>query len=160
VARIEITTRIAAPRERCFDLARSVELHLRSTGSSGEEVVGGVASGLLGPDHTVTWRARHFGVRQVLTSRITAFDRPRHFRDCMVRGAFRRFAHDHYFEEDPAGGTVMRDVFDYAAPLGLLGRLAERLVLTRYLRRFLIERNRYLKAVAESDQWKQYVASA
>jgi ligand-binding SRPBCC domain-containing protein len=156
VARIELCTRIAAPPERCFDLARSVDLHVRSTAATGERAVGGKTAGLLELGDEVTWRARHFGVRQSLSGRITAYDRPRHFQDTMLRGAFRRLLHDHFF--DPAdGGTVMRDVFEYAAPLGPLGRLAERLFLTAYMRRFLEARNRELKAVAESDDWAQFV---
>ena len=106
----------------------------------------------------VTWRARHFGVEQDLTSRITAYDRPHYFRDTMVRSAFARFEHDHFF--DPAdGGTLMRDVFDFAAPLGVLGRLAERLFLARYMRRFLSARLRGLKLLAESEQWEEFVPS-
>jgi len=42
-------------------------------------------------------------------------------------------------------------VFDYAAPFGFLGRLAERFFLTRYMRRFLAAHNRELKRIAESD---------
>ena len=151
--------RVAAPPERCFDLARSVDLHAHSAAATGERPVGGVTRGLLGAGQEVTWRARHFGVRQSLTSRMTAFDRPRHFRDSMVRGAFRRFDHDHYFEPSGDGGTVMREVFDYEAPLGPLGRLAERLFLTRYMRHFLEERNRHEKAAAESADWRRYLGA-
>ena len=157
--RIELTVEIAAPPERCFDLARSVGAHVRSTAASGERAVAGVTTGLLGPGDSVTWEARHLGVRQRLTSRITAFDRPRHFRDSMVRGAFRRFDHDHYFEPSGDGGTVMREVFDYEAPLGPLGRLAERLFLTRYMRHFLEERNRHVKAAAESGDWRRFLGA-
>ena len=74
----------------------------------------------------------------------------------MIRGAFKRFDHDHFFTADDHG-TRMRDVFDYAAPLGPLGWLAERLFLTRYMRRFLVARNRELKAVAESSDWMQFI---
>lgn len=151
---IQLHTRIRAPLQRCFDLARSVDLHLQSTRGTGEQAVAGVTHGLLGPGDQVTWRARHFGVWQELTSCITAFDPPRHFRDSMVRGAFARFDHDHYFIADVtdiADGeyTDMRDVFDFTSPLGPLGRIADALVLTRYMRRFLAERNRILKQVAE-----------
>jgi ligand-binding SRPBCC domain-containing protein len=159
MARIELLMQIDAPPERCFDLSRSVELHTRSTGATGEQAIAGVTSGLLGPGQLVTWRAPHLGVWQTLTSQITAYDRPRHFRDSMVHGAFARFDHDHYFEPNGAGGTLMRDVFEYSAPLGPLGWLAERLILTRYMRRFLAERNRQIQAVAESDQWTQFVAA-
>ena len=95
---LELTTLVAAPVERVFDLSRSIDLHTASTAATGERAVAGVTSGLIGPGEEVTWRARHFGVWQSLTSRIVIFDRPRHFRDSMVRGAFRRFDHDHRFE--------------------------------------------------------------
>jgi ligand-binding SRPBCC domain-containing protein len=159
MARIELSLVVAAPPSRCFDLARSVEAHLRSTTATGERAVGGRTAGLLGLGDEVTWRARHLGVWQELTSRITGFDRPRYFRDSMVRGAFARFDHDHYFE--PANGeTLLREVFDYRAPLGPLGRLAERLFLSAYMRRFLLARMQELKALAESDAWVECLPPA
>jgi ligand-binding SRPBCC domain-containing protein len=157
VPRIELITHIAAPPERCFDLSRSIDLHQHSLGSSGERAVAGVTAALIGMGESVTWEATHFGIRQRLTSRITAFDRPRHFRDAMVAGAFRRFDHDHWFEPDGADGTVVRDVFEYQAPLGVLGRIAEAAFLTRYMRRLLAERNAVVKRVAESDEWRRYL---
>lgn len=150
---------VAAPPERCFDLSRSVDLHQHSLGSSGERAVAGVTTGLIGLGESVTWEATHFGVRQRLTSRITQFDRPRHFRDSMVTGAFRRFDHDHWFDSDAGGGTVVRDVFDFTAPLGPLGRMAEALFLTRYMRRLLEERNAVVKRVAESGEWQRYLTN-
>lgn len=157
MARIELTQDIAAPVSRCFDLARSVRAHLYSTAQTGERVVGGVTDGLLELHDEVTWEGRHFGVRQRLTSRITEYDRPRHFRDVMTQGAFRRFAHDHYFEPTP--GTRVRDVVVYQAPLGWAGRLAEALFLTRYLRGLLVARNVALRDLAESSRWREFVAA-
>jgi ligand-binding SRPBCC domain-containing protein len=156
---IRVETEIKATPALCFDLKRSVELHVTSTGDSGERAVAGVTSGLIGEGQEVTWSAKHFGIRQRLTSRITAFDPPRHFRDSLVRGAFARFDHDHYFEPH-GGGTRMIDVFDYSAPLGPLGRLAERLFLNRYMRRLLIERGLGIKAVAESGDHARYLSAA
>ncbi len=154
---LRLTTTITAPAARCFDLARSVELHLQSTADTHEQIVAGVTRGLMGPGDRVTWRARHFGVWQRLTSEITAFDRPHHFRDSMVRGAFARFDHDHFFRERH-GVTTMQDVFDFDSPLGPLGRLVDALVLAGYMRRFLARRNRELKRVAESDEWRRLLA--
>lgn len=156
MATIAFKLRTMARPDRVFDLSRSVELHLESTGPSREEAVGGVCSGLLGLHDEVEWEATHFGVRQRLRSRITAFDRPRHFQDSMVSGAFRRFDHDHYFET-VEGGTLIRETFDFEAPWGPLGRIAEALVLERYLRRMLIERTKMIIAVAESNRWSDYV---
>jgi ligand-binding SRPBCC domain-containing protein len=151
VSRIELETRIRAPRERVFDLARDVDAHVASaTGTDEHPVAGkGKTSGLLELGDEVTWRARHLGITQELTSRITAFDRPHHFRDSMVRGAFARFDHDHFFEDDGSGATIARDVFDFDAPLGPLGRIADALFLRRYMTRFLEERMRVLKEMAE-----------
>lgn len=159
---IELTTLIDAPIERVFDLARSLDLHMASTARTGERAVDGVTSGLLGAGQEVTWRARHFGVWQTLTSRMTAFEPPDHFRDSMVRGAFARFDHDHFFERTGPGGaqTRMRDVFDFTSPLGPLGSLADRLFLTRYMRGFLEERNRLLRETAEGPRWKDYLSTA
>jgi ligand-binding SRPBCC domain-containing protein len=146
---IVLRMRVAAPSARCFDLARDVELHQRSTAASREQAVAGVTSGLLGLGDEVTWEATHFGIRQRLTSRITEFDRPIRFVDEMVRGAFVRFRHEHQFLATE-GVTEMVDIFDYTSPLGPLGRLADWLFLRRYMTALLGARNMYLKRVAES----------
>lgn len=159
MAVIHIDVEIGAPLNVCFDLARSVDAHVASAGSSGERAVAGVTTGLLGLGDQVTWRGRHFGIVQELTSRITAFDRPRHFRDEMVRGPFRSLVHDHYFDAVPAG-TLMRDVFEFLAPFGAVGRWSERTVLTEYLRRFLAERARVLKWLAESGEGQRFIGTA
>ena len=153
---IETLVEIRAPIERVFDLSRSIDLHLTSTGQTGERAVAGVTSGLISLGERVTWRAKHFGVWQDLTSQITVYDRPAHFRDSMVKGAFRRLDHDHYFT---ANGemTVVRDVFNFEAPYGLLGRAANAVFLTRYMRRFLKLRNGVIKEVAEGEEWRRYL---
>ncbi len=156
---IELTTFSAAPLERVFDLSRSIDLHTASTAQTGERAIGGVTSGLIGAGEEVTWRARHFGVWQTLSVRITAFDRPAFFVDTMLRGAFRRMEHRHEFAQGPEG-TIMRDLFSYEAPLGLLGRLAEVLFLQRYLQSFLVRRNALIKTVAESEEWRRYLSDA
>lgn len=149
----EVTT-IAAPVERVFDLARSIEVHVLGNTHFGEQATAGTSSGLIAMGQSVTWTARHFWVRQQLTSAITAFDRPRYFQDTMLRGAFASMQHDHWFAEVD-GVTEMRDDFRFAAPLGPLGWIAERAVLRRYMRNLLVERNRVIKEVAESEEWRK-----
>jgi len=150
---LETVTVIAAPIELCFDLARSVEVHLAGNVHWGEQAVaeGGVTTGLVGLGERVTWRARHFGVRQRLTSEITALERPTYFRDVMIRGAFHSMEHDHHFRALSSGQTEMRDVFRFAAPWGLLGRVAEAWVLRSYMGNLLAERNAALKQTAEAS---------
>ncbi len=112
--------------------------------------------GLLSLGDQVTWRGRHFLVTQELTSRITQFDRPLHFQDVMVRGAFSSLVHDHSFIATDAG-TRMVDLVVYRAPLGPLGRIAEIVFLSAYLRRFLVERGQCLKGIAEGEAWRQFL---
>ena len=156
---IEVVTLIAAPIERVFDLARSIDLHTDSASKTNERAVAGVTTGLINLGEKVTWRGRHFGVWQTLTVQITAFERPTFFADQMVRGAFHRLEHRHHFAPTKEG-TRMTDELDFESPLGALGRLTDRLFLSNYLRAFLIERNHILKQVAESDGWQQYLASS
>jgi ligand-binding SRPBCC domain-containing protein len=148
--RIETVTVIAAPVESVFDLSRSIDVHQLSQAASGERAVSGRTSGLIEEGEEVTWEAVHLGFRQRLTSRIVAMDRPRHFRDSMRAGAFRRLDHDHFFEAIPGGGTRMTDLLDYTSPLGPLGRLADALFLERYMRRLLEGRNAVIRRIAES----------
>ena len=156
MAVITLVTEIKAPIERVFDLSRSIDLHTSSVSHTGERAVAGVTSGLISLGEEVTWRARHFAVWQNLTSRITIFDRPLHFRDTLVRGAFRRFDHDHFFSQRE-GVTLMRDVMDFESPLGIFGRMADWLLLSSYLRRLLATRNSFIKATAETDEWRRYI---
>ncbi len=153
---IHVSTVICAPRERVFDLARSIDAHQDSTGGTEERAVAGLTTGLIGMGDEVTWEARHLGVRQRLTVRVTAFDRPKHFQDIMVSGAFKRMVHDHEFADDPVG-TLMRDRFEFQSPLGILGRIVDALFLTSYMRRFLVRRNEILKRLAESEEWRRYL---
>ena len=158
---VEAAIEIAAPVERCFDLARSVDVHLVENRHCGEPALAlaGVKGGLVGLSERVTWRARHFGFRHTLTSEITAMDRPRYFQETMVDGAFRCMHHDHFFR-GTARGTEMRNVLCFAAPLGLLGRIAEVAVLRCYMEALLLERNRVVKQLAESDDWRRYLVNA
>jgi ligand-binding SRPBCC domain-containing protein len=130
-----------------------VEVHLAGNLHYGEaaQATGGVTSGLIGLHDQVTWRAKHFWVWHELTSEITTMDRPAFFRDLMVRGIFKSMTHDHFFRELSSGQTEMTDVFSFAAPLGILGIIAEVLVLRRYMRKLLRERNSVLLGIAESN---------
>ena len=146
---IRLTTRVAAPIDRVFDTARNIDLHVQSMANTSERAIAGRTSGLAEVGDSITWEATHFFVRQRLTVEISEFDRPNHFRDSMLTGAFKRFDHDHNFEFND-NATTMTDLFDFDSPLGLIGKLADRLFLTKYMTRLLEQRNQIIKAHAES----------
>lgn len=151
---IRLTTIVYAPIQTCFDLARSIDAHMCSTAHTKKKAIAGRTSGLCEPGDTITWQAVHFGILQKLSVQITAMDKPFYFKDEMIKGIFAVMQHQHYFEEVGCN-TKMRDEFFFKAPLGILGRLAEKLFLEKYMQQLLFRRNAILKSLAE----KQHIQS-
>ncbi|WP_078382136.1 SRPBCC family protein [Sutcliffiella halmapala] len=150
---IEHQTYIKAPIELCFDLARNVEIHTKTTAKTKERAIAGVMEGLLEKGDVVTWEAVHFGIKQKLTAQITEMTKPYQFIDIMVEGVFHSFTHTHNFQE-VEGGTIMLDRFEYQSPLGLFGKIADSLFLEAYMENFIITRANELKKIAETEQNK------
>jgi len=150
---IHLTTFVAAPAERVFDLSRSVDLHRKSMAHTNEEAIAGTVSGLLGLDETVTWKAKHLFKTRIMRSRMTSMNRPLSFTDEMVEGDFKSLRHEHYFKSI-GNGTLLIDLFHFESPYGGLGRLVNRLFLTDYLKKLLESRNDVIREYAESEKWK------
>lgn len=140
---------IQAPLEVCFDLARSVDIHIVTSSKTKEKVVDGVMHGLLEKGDSVTWEAIHFGIRQRLTAKVTHMEKPYIFIDIMVQGAFKSFKHTHQFIEKN-GGTLMLDTFEYTSPLGPIGVIADKLFLEKYMTNFITARANELRKIAEN----------
>lgn len=149
MGQVVVETLIAAPVERCFDLARDVEAHLESASFSGERLLPiGRTTGLLTLGDLVAFEGRHFGLKQTFVARIVEMEPPHRFVDEMVRGAFRWLRHEHDFHIHETG-TLMRDVLHWRAPLGIVGRLADTLFLERHMRAFVVQKQTNLKRLAE-----------
>ncbi|MEI4770694.1 SRPBCC family protein [Psychrobacillus sp. FJAT-51614] len=147
---IKYKTYIKAPITICFDLARNVEIHTKTTAKTNEKAVAGVKSGLLNLGDSITWEATHFGIKQRLTAKIIEMNMPFRFVDVMVKGAFHSFTHTHEFVECDTG-TMMTDIFEYKAPLGVVGLFADKLFLEKYMRSFISARADELKKIAETN---------
>lgn len=141
-------TTINADVQTVFDCARSVDIHQLSTAKTHERAIAGRTSGLCELGDEVTWRAKHFGIYQNLSCKITQFDAPFHFQDRMLKGAFTFIKHDHFFEEKN-GLVVMKDVFCYGVPYGILGKAFNHLILKKYMTDLLETRNQVIKEYAE-----------
>ena len=147
---INLVTEIHAPIERCFDLCRDLGVHTRTVPQTKERLVGDKQTGLAELGDVLVFEAVHLGIRQRLSSQITEVERPVLFADVALSGAFQSLRHEHRFAA-VARGTLMRDRLEWRAPLGALGHLADALFLTRYMLRFLVTRNKNLKAIIEAD---------
>ncbi len=153
---IDIRTEIESRVGIVFDLSRSIDLHQQSLSDTNEKAIAGRITGLIELNETVTWEAKHFGFRFNLTSKITELQKPNMFVDEMVKGPFKSFKHTHLFEEKN-NLVVMYDKFEYISPLGILGSLADRIILENYMRELLVKRNREIKKCSESNCWKKYL---
>jgi len=153
MAQIHLTTFIAAPAERVFDLSRSIDLHKKSMAHTMEQAVAGTTAGLIELHDTVTWKAKHLFKIRVLKVKITAMDKPGSFTDEMVDGDFKSMKHEHHFKQIE-NGTFMIDLFHFEIPYGSLGKIAERIFLIRYVKKLLEHRNKIIKEYAESEKWK------
>lgn len=156
MATINLHTEINAPIERCFLLSLSVDLHKASVSQTKEKAIAGVTSGTMKLNDTVTWEANHFGFKLQMTSKISAYKEPTYFISEMLKGPFQKLHHQHLFRE-LEGKTIMTDVFELKAPFGIFGRLAEKLFLVNYMKRFLVLRNEYIRKIAETKDWKHFL---
>ena len=139
---------IEAPISICFDLARDVDIHMETASHTKEKAIAGVTSGVMEKGDEVTWEATHFGRKQQLTAKIIEMEKPYRFTDAMIKGAFHSFIHTHEFSES-GSGTIMKDRFVYRSPLGILGILADKLFLEKYMEDFIVNRALALKNMAE-----------
>ncbi|MGV3656466.1 MAG: SRPBCC family protein [Chitinophagaceae bacterium] len=153
---IHLTTFIAAPVERVFNLSRSIDVHKHSMKKHGEEPVGGLRSGLMNVNDIVTWQAKHLFKERKLKVKITAMQVPFQFTDEMVEGDFTKLKHEHYFKPIE-NGTIMIDQFWYEIPYGKAGAFFNYVFFNRYMEGLLQHRNEVIKQLAEGEQWKKYL---
>ena len=153
MAKITLETEIIAPIKVCFDLSRSIDLHKISTAKTNEKAIAGKTSGLISLNEYVIWEAVHFEIKQRLTSKITLFKKQFLFIDEQQKGAFKSFKHQHLFTQKDII-VIMRDVFEFESPLGIIGKVLNFLVLKSYMKKLLLQRNEVIKEYAETDKWK------
>lgn len=149
MAIIRLQTTIQADIRNVFDLARDIDLHQKSTFRTGEKAVAGRTAGLIEQGETVTWKAKHLGIVQTLTTQIISMHKPYHFTDIMLKGAFKSMKHQHLFRQEDRY-TVMTDIFEFESPFGIIGKIFNAIFLRNYMKQFLLERNRLIKSVAEA----------
>ena len=153
---IHLTSFIAAPQERVFDLSRSIDLHKSSMKKYDESIIDGKQTGLLDLNESVTWTARHLFKQRVIRVRLTKLQRPDYFVDEQEEGDFRMMKHEHYFKPIE-NGTILIDQFHFETPFGFFGKWINKLYLEKYMTRLLNERNQVIKQVAEGNLWNQYL---
>jgi len=147
---IEQVTLIEAPVETCFQLSLSIDLELKAAKAHHIRAVSGVTSGIIGPGQRVGWKTKQFGITISHMSEITGFQQPLFFQDRMVKGMFKSFQHDHFFQPLGVNKTQMRDLLRFSMPFWLMGTISERLIIRSRLIQLLQLRNDLIKETAEA----------
>lgn len=148
---IKITTHYFAPIETVFDTNRNIDIHQQSASKTKEVAIAGITSGLINKNETVTWKGKHFGVYLTHQSLISEMEFPTYFVDEQLKGQFKSFKHQHFFEQKE-NYVEVTDILEYETPYGIFGQLFDKLLLKKHLTNFILHRNAVLKNLAEKQQ--------
>jgi ligand-binding SRPBCC domain-containing protein len=99
----------------------------------------------------IDYRLRLHGFALGWTSQIEVWEPDRQFVDRAIRGPFSLWHHRHRFSASGAG-TIVSDEVHYAPPLGLLGEVAERLLVSRDLGRIFDYRREAVARILGQDE--------
>lgn len=147
------TIHINAPVERCFLLSTHIELIGRPLSM---QPIEGKREGMLEGGDRLVWAGWKFGLPQMHESLITRYERPCFFQETMLRGRFKRFQHDHHFDQID-GYTLLTDKLRFSMHLGWPGKKVGKYVFLPYLSKTLRQRLELVKRVAESEEWQRYL---
>lgn len=151
MTQIKIITTINAPIEIVFNNSRNIDIHQYSASKTKEKAIAGRTAGLIEISETVTWKGKHFGINLKHKSIITEMDFPNYFVDEQLKGHFKNFKHQHFFEEKE-NQTIMIDILEYDTPYGCIGKLFDKFILKNHLTNFILHRNQILKEISENQE--------
>ena len=151
VQAFERSVEIAAPAEDVF----AFHLDTRNAASispRGTRITDVTGSFPVVPGSLVTMRMRQstFPLSVEWRVRIAAVEPNRRVVDVAERSPFREWRHEHLFQPLGRGRTLMTDRVTYRLPLGILGRLADRLIVRRQLAHAFAERHRRTRDLLEA----------
>jgi ligand-binding SRPBCC domain-containing protein len=150
---IHLTTFIAAPIERVFDLNRNLAIYRTLMQGRKEKFSSGAASNLVAHGETITFHVKHFGKTRLVTTRVTELQKHSSFVQEQVKGDLLHFRHEQYFKK-VENGTIMIDMVNYDGPRDMIGKLMGKLYLKNYLEKFINKRNLVIQQYAESEKWR------
>lgn len=150
---IHLTTFIAAPIERVFDLSRNLTIYKQLIHGREEKLSSGASSNLVNAGETITFHAKHFGKTRSVTTKFTTLEKPLSFVQEQVKGDLVRFKHQHFFREI-ANGTILIDMIDYEGAKDFFGKLLSKIYLKKYLEKYIQKRNSIIQQYAETEKWR------
>jgi hypothetical protein len=142
---------IRASVQQCFDLTRSIDVHVYTARSITGKAVSGKTSGLAELGDVTTWSAQFFGLNFALTTKVITLQAPYELSEQLERGLFKKFEHVYSLHNLGDGTTELEDVFTFVSPFGWLGRLFDLCVLQKVMRHVMETRLDDIKRLAETS---------
>lgn len=153
MARIHLTTFIAAPTERVFDLTRNLAVYKYVFNSRKEKFTSPTGTKLLSKGETVSIVAKHFGKERLATLKITTLERPFLLVEEQSKGDLQLYKHEHHFKPID-NGTIVIDLIDFGVPRDFVGRFLGKIYLKNYLEELTRKRNELIRSYAETEKWR------
>lgn len=98
----------------------------------------------------IDYRIHWMGIPLRWRTRITEYDPPSGFVDEQIRGPYKKWVHQHSFEQ--VGDTVvMRDQVKYALPFGIVGSFVHFVLIQRQLKEIFDYRQAAIERIFFSD---------
>lgn len=151
--RIHLTTFIAAPVERVFDLSRNLTLYKLIFQGRKESFSSGAASNLLAKGETISVVSKLAGKSRMSMIKVMDMQRPLLFTEEQVKGDLRNYRHEHHFKAIQ-NGTIVIDLIDFDTAKDMLGRMFGKLYLRKYLEDLSRKRNEMIRSYAETEKWR------
>lgn len=153
MGRIHLTTFIAAPTERVFDLSRHLALYKLIFQSRKERLSSGAASTLITKGETISIIAKHAGRSRMSMLKVTAYQRPVLFVEEQVKGDLQNYRHEHHFKPVD-NGTIVIDVVEFGIPKDIIGKIFGKVYFKKYLEELLRKRTELIRSYAETEKWR------
>ena len=153
MARIHLTTFIAAPVERVFDLSRHLALYRLVFQSRKEKLTSGAASTLIAKGETVSIIAKHAGRSRMIMLKVTSLQRPAMFVEEQVKGDLQSFRHEHHFKPVD-NGTILIDIVEFGLPKDIIGKVFGKMYFRKYIEELIKKRTELVRSYAETEKWR------
>lgn len=153
MASIHLTTFIAAPIERVFDLSRHLAIYKQIFQNRKAQLTSGAASNLLNLGETISVLAKIAGKNRLTMLKLTKLQRPVSFTEEQVKGDLLLYKHEHHFKS-VGNGTIVIDMLEYGPPKDMIGRIVAKLYMKKYLEEFIGKRNEMIRNYAETEKWR------
>jgi len=153
MARIHLTTFIAAPVERVFDLSRHLALYRLVFQSRKEKLTSGAASTLISKGETVSIIAKHAGRSRMIMLKVTSLQRPAMFVEEQVKGDIQSFRHEHHFKPVD-NGTILIDIVEFGLPKDIIGKVFGKMYFRKYIEELIKKRTELVRSYAETEKWR------